>query len=103
MKFARFFIDRPIFAAVLSVIIFLVGAIALGKYWFALLWIPVGYGFAWAGHFLIEKNKPATFGHPWWSFLSDWRMLGLMMTGRLGPWLERAEAWREEQPVVAQQ
>ena len=29
MKFARFFIDRPIFAAVLSVIIFLVGAIAL--------------------------------------------------------------------------
>ena len=29
MKFARFFIDRPIFAAVLSIIIFLVGAIAL--------------------------------------------------------------------------
>ncbi|HEY0684331.1 MAG TPA: efflux RND transporter permease subunit [Steroidobacter sp.] len=29
MKFARFFIDRPIFAAVLSIIIFLVGAIAM--------------------------------------------------------------------------
>ncbi|HEY0938874.1 MAG TPA: multidrug efflux RND transporter permease subunit [Steroidobacter sp.] len=29
MKFARFFIDRPIFAAVLSIIIFLIGAIAM--------------------------------------------------------------------------
>ena len=29
MKFARFFIDRPIFAAVLSIMIFLVGAIAM--------------------------------------------------------------------------
>jgi multidrug efflux pump len=29
MRFARFFIDRPIFAAVLSIIIFLIGAIAL--------------------------------------------------------------------------
>nr|WP_298716452.1 multidrug efflux RND transporter permease subunit [uncultured Steroidobacter sp.] len=29
MKFARFFIDRPIFAAVVSIIIFLVGAIAM--------------------------------------------------------------------------
>ncbi|MDY6945287.1 MAG: efflux RND transporter permease subunit [Pseudomonadota bacterium] len=29
MKFARFFIDRPIFAAVLSIIVFLVGAIAM--------------------------------------------------------------------------
>lgn len=29
MRFARFFIDRPIFAGVLSIIIFLIGAIAL--------------------------------------------------------------------------
>src|SRR5512138_1353027 len=29
MKFARFFIDRPIFAAVLSIIIFLIGALAV--------------------------------------------------------------------------
>ena len=31
MKFSRFFIDRPIFAAVLSIIVILVGAIALFK------------------------------------------------------------------------
>ncbi len=24
--------------------------------WYALLWIPLGYGFAWTGHFLLEKN-----------------------------------------------
>lgn len=51
--------------------------------WFALLWLPLGYAFAWTGHFLLEKNKPATFGHPFWSFISDFRMLGLMLTGRL--------------------
>ena len=40
------------------------------------LWLaPVaGYGFAWAGHFFFEKNRPATFTHPWYSFAGDWAM-----------------------------
>ncbi len=58
-------------------------AFATGHPWYALLWIPLGYGFAWTGHFLLEKNTPATFGHPFWSFISDFRMLWWMATGRL--------------------
>lgn len=65
-------------------------AFATGYGWYALLWPVIGYGFAWTGHFLLEGNKPATFGHPFWSFISDFRMLWLMLTGQLGRWMERA-------------
>src|SRR6476646_2940889 len=57
--------------------------LAVGHPWYALLWPVVSYAFAWIGHFVIEGNKPATFGHPFWSLISDFRMLGLMFTGRL--------------------
>lgn len=63
-------------------------AFATGHPWYAFLWIPVAYGFAWTGHFVMEKNTPATFGHPWWSFISDFRMLYLMATGGLGRYLK---------------
>ena len=34
----------------------------------------IGYGFAWVGHFFYEKNKPATFKYPVYSFIGDWVM-----------------------------
>lgn len=48
-----------------------------------------GYGPAWVGHFFVEKNKPASFGYPLWSFIGDFKMNALMWTGRLDAELER--------------
>ncbi|WP_022961909.1 Mpo1-like protein [Halopseudomonas pelagia] len=49
-----------------------------------LLALPVaGYGFAWVGHFFFEKNKPATFQYPLYSFMGDWVMLKDALTGRI--------------------
>jgi hypothetical protein len=50
-----------------------------------LLWIlPVlGYGFAWVGHFFFEKNRPATFKYPFYSFAGDWVMYWQTLTGRI--------------------
>ena len=42
-----------------------------------------GYGFAWIGHFVFEKNKPATFKYPLYSFMGDWVMLKDAFTGRI--------------------
>lgn len=50
-----------------------------------LLWLlPVlGYGFAWVGHYVFEKNRPATFQHPFYSLVSDFIMYRDMLTGRV--------------------
>jgi hypothetical protein len=51
-----------------------------------------GYGAAWIGHFFLEKNKPATFQYPLWSFMGDYKMIWMMLTGRM-----RGEVERESQ------
>lgn len=42
-----------------------------------------GYGFAWIGHFFFEKNRPATFRHPLYSFMGDWVMFKDILAGKL--------------------
>lgn len=54
-----------------------------GRPWLAPLAFVPAYAFAWYSHFFIEHNRPATFKYPFWSFISDFRMLYWMLTGRL--------------------
>jgi hypothetical protein len=67
------------------------GVAAVERDWRWLLAAPAaGYAFAWLGHLVFEHNRPETFGHPGWSLISDFRMLGLFASGRLGKALQRA-------------
>jgi hypothetical protein len=68
-------------------------AAAAQRDWRWLLAAPIaGYAPAWLGHFVFECNKPQTFGHPGWSLISDFRMLGLFLAGRLGAELRKGRA-----------
>lgn len=61
--------------------------------WIYLAAMPVfGYAFAWAGHFIIEKNRPATFTYPAWSLRGDFKMFFLMLFGKLDQELENLKS-----------
>ncbi|PTX64254.1 hypothetical protein C8P63_10336 [Melghirimyces profundicolus] len=61
------------------------------RWWFILLAPVIAYGLAWYSHFFVEGNKPATFGHPFWSLRADFRMFWLMLTGRMKEEIRRLE------------
>ena len=66
-----------------TTLVFIILGIAIYQQKYMLiLWIPVvGYGFAWVGHFFFEKNKPATFKHPFLSLASDFRLFFELLMG----------------------
>ena len=51
--------------------------------WWLLAALFCGYGFAWVGHFFFEKNRPATFKYPFYSFAGDWVMFKDMLRGKI--------------------
>ena len=71
---------------------FLAALVATGNAWWLLGALIGGYGFAWVGHFFIEKNRPATFTYPLWSWVADHHMAWLALTGQLRARLAAARA-----------
>ena len=51
--------------------------------WWLLAGLLCGYGFAWIGHFGFEKNRPASFKQPLYSFMGDWVMYWQILTGKI--------------------
>lgn len=67
-----------------------IGGLALLRWSWCLTAVAVGYAFAWAGHFGVEGNMPATFGHPLWSLFSGYRMVFQLLLGTLDEELRKA-------------
>jgi hypothetical protein len=67
-----------------TLVLLLLALSAWSGHWRWLLLAPLcGYGFAWVGHFFFEKNRPATFTHPFYSFFGDWVMWKDLLTGKI--------------------
>ncbi|RGE44737.1 DUF962 domain-containing protein [Comamonas testosteroni] len=64
-------------------LLFLLALFLTGSWWYLLAGLVCGYAFAWVGHFGFEKNKPASFKRPLYSFMGDWRMWRDILLGRI--------------------
>jgi len=67
----------------------LILALGMRRPWLVLAALVVPYAFAWFAHFFVEHNRPATFGHPLWSWLADQKMVALMLAGKMGAEVKR--------------
>ena len=61
----------------------LVAAVITQLWWLILVALIQGYAFAWVGHFFFERNRPATFTYPFFSFMGDWRMWWEILSGKI--------------------
>ena len=78
------------YAGTTLVIACLISGLVTGR-WQLFLLMPIsGYLFAWIAHFLIERNRPATFQYPLWSLAADFVMYGCWLSGRMRGELARA-------------
>ncbi len=70
------------FGSLLTIIVVLF--VIFTQTWIALILVPIlGYGFAWIGHYFVEKNKPTTFTYPLYSLMGDWVMFKDILTGKI--------------------
>ena len=64
-------------------LVWLAAALVTLNPWFLLAGLVAGYAFAWVGHFFFEKNRPATFSYPFYSFAGDWVMWSEILRGKI--------------------
>jgi hypothetical protein len=88
---------RPInrafhFVGTALVIACLIAGIVTGKWWLFVIIPLCGYGFAWVGHFMLEKNRPATFTYPFYSLGSDFVMFWHILTFQIDKKVDEAHA-----------
>ena len=72
------------------VIGFFIAALVTQNWWLLLALPLAGYGFAWVGHFVLEKNRPATFKYPFYSLASDFVMYFHIITGQINRKVDEA-------------
>ena len=58
-------------------------ALLTQTWWLIAVAFVQGYAFAWVGHFVFEKNRPATFRHPLYSLLGDFVMARDVLARRI--------------------
>lgn len=70
----------------------IVAAIIYGNWRLVLAAVVLPYALAWFSHFFVEHNRPATFGHPLWSWLADQKMVAMVLAGKMGQEVQRCAA-----------
>jgi hypothetical protein len=75
-------VSRRLHVVGTSLVIACLGLGALRDWRFFVAAPLIGYGFAWVGHFVFEKNRPATFRYPVYSLMGDFWLWFETVTGR---------------------
>ena len=78
----------------------LILAIVFRKPWWIIAAFAVPYAFAWFSHFFVEHNRPATFGHPLWSWLADQKMVAMVLAGKMEAEVRRCSAIESAAPAA---
>ena len=76
------------------------GGLLTKRRWLLAVAPVAGYAPAWFSHFVIEKNKPASFKYPVWSLRADLVMWSKIVRFQMGDEVERIRREEEQREVA---
>jgi hypothetical protein len=95
-------LSRTMHVAGTTVAMALVAAAIVKRRATPLLLAPIaGYGLAWAGHLMFEKNLPTSFSHPIWGLRAGLKMWLMTVTGQMDAELVRCLAQMPDEDAGA--